>query len=63
MKKPQTHREYYKLFLDSVNELTDAINKKNNELKEIKDYDETTQLHYTKKIINKWFYLNGHMPL
>ena len=51
------------LVLKSVETLMSDIRDKNIELQERDDYDEVTQLHYHTRIIQKWFFNNGSLPV
>jgi len=57
MNRPKTHLELKKTMLESVHELMAEIDRKNRELKKAKDYDEVTQAHNTKRLIQKWLNL------
>jgi len=63
LKKINTHEELMLLLITSVETLIKDIKDKNQELKDRDDYEDGTQLHYTLRIIQKWFFNNGNMPV
>jgi hypothetical protein len=60
---PKTQEALLLLYIKSVDELIDRIEKKDIELKKAKDDDETTKLHYSRKIIQEWFRNKGGIPI
>ncbi len=63
MNRVKTHTELMLMVLESVETLMADIRDKNVELQERDDYDEITQLHYTLRIIQKWFFNKGGLPV
>jgi len=58
-----THLALFAQFLDSVKELTTDIESVNAALEERDDYDEVTQFHNTKRLIQRWLDRNGNMVI
>jgi len=57
-KKPKTSNEMLQKFMESVSTLLEDIDKKYDELGKA-NRAESSFLHYTEKMIRKWFYSNG----
>ena len=60
---PKTQEALLLLFVKSVDDIIDAIEKKDIELKVAKDDDDITKLHYSRKIIQDWFRSKGGLPI
>ena len=60
---PKTQEELLLLFIKSVDDIIDAIEKKDIELKKAKDDAPDTVLHYSKKLIQDWFRSKGGLPI
>lgn len=60
---PKTQEALLLLFIKSVDDIIDAIEKKDIELKKAKDDDDVTKLHYSRKIIQDWFRNKGGLPI
>jgi len=62
-KVPQTQEELLLLYIKSVDELIDNIEKKEKELIKAKDNDPQTVLHYTRRMVQDWFRSKGGLPI
>ena len=63
MQRPTTHEEIFLNFVKSTQKVIDAVQAKNDSLKESGDYDEKTQFHKTGVIIRRWFNDRGGLAI
>ena len=61
--KPKTQEELMLLYMKSVTNLLDAVREKEKELKESKDNDPITVMHYTRRMVQDWFRAKGGLPI
>jgi hypothetical protein len=60
---PKTQEALLLMFIQSFDDVIDAIEKKEKALKKAKDSDPLTVLHYSRGIIQDWFRSKGGLPI
>jgi len=63
IRHPKTHEDMMLNLIEATNELFDKIKARQRELVEHHDTDPVTKFHNTKKIIHRWFHINGGLPI
>ena len=62
MKRPETYQELFTMYCDSVTNFVSELEAKYQELDKLKESDRTKAFH-TEKMIKRWFYKNGGLPI